>query len=262
MKKITYLFTLVLLVLSFNTKAQCTGTPLDALLYTGDYYIYDITPDVLGNSTFNFGGEPTLVTLYSEITDASQSIPGVFLPVNFRSFDALYLPDAGVGQPIDTFAMQFITSSCEVTFNATTDISNFTSLTCGLGLGFGSATGGAYNDADDSEFTLIFTTNILNDCGDEAKPVELFFSRELLNAEEFTSEGFTHYLSSDNVLHVKSDTDAIQAMTVFNLSGQQLMIAEFDASNVNLDVSSLSTGIYLVQAKTLKSVGSFKFIVR
>ena len=144
-----YVFLIFLFSTALTSNAQCSLPNFD--VFTGDYFITDITPDVLGFSTFNFEGEPTLVTLFSGITDASQSQPGVTLPIPYRSFDAVYLPDTGVGQDAATFALAFL-DECEVTFDTIGEIDNSTNLQCTTGIFFGPASGGNYDPADDSEF--------------------------------------------------------------------------------------------------------------
>lgn len=262
MNKITLLLLVAILSISFKSNAQCSGTDLPVNLYTGEYFIYDITPDVLEYSSFNLAGAPTPVTLFSEDTDVSQTKPFIPIPLNYRSFDAVYLPDVGVGQDPETFAIQFNPGTCEVTFNAVTGIDNSSGLQCTSPLILNPASGGSYNDADDTEFTIVFLTNIDNDCGDTAKNVELFFSTEFLNTEEFVSEGFSHYTSWENILNVRSNSDPIQNIVIYNLSGQKLMDGQFNTPEVALDVASLSTGVYLAKVETARIEGTFKFIVR
>ncbi len=244
-----------------NAFAQCE-TFFDPDLFVGDYYVYDITPDVLGFGTFNAAGVPTLVTLFSEVTDASQASPGVGLLPDFRAFDAVYLPDAGVGQPARTFAVQ-LNNFCEATFNTIKTIENDSGLTCSFGIRFGPASGGSWSPTDDSEFTLIFETNIFNDCGESAKEVELFFSREFLSADEFNvAAGFEHFITANKQLHIKSANINLQNVRISNLLGQELYNANVNATRLILDLETFKTGIYIVNLSTQNGETSFKILLR
>lgn len=257
-----YLLLIIVLFSTHFSNAQCELLS-DFDSFIGEYYILDITPDVLDFSTFNLDGQPTLVTLFSEITDPSQNQPGVNLPIPYRSFDAVYLPDAGVGQPPSTFALVFGTD-CNVTFGSIGEIDNSTGLQCTMGIFFGPSVGGNYIASDDSEFTVVFETNITGDCDEDPKDVELFFSRdEILTVSDQIIEGFTHYIARDNVLNVESPNSLIDQVRIYNTSGQLLKeLKSLNTDHAIIDLNMYSRGIYLVQVSSQQGVSKFKTIVR
>lgn len=240
--------------------AQCGLTDFE--MFTGEYFITDITPDVLGFSTFNYEGEPTLVTLFSGVTDASQSQPGVTLPIPYRSFDAVYLPDTETGQDAATFALIFL-EGCDATFETIGEIDNSTNLGCTEGIEFGSAFGGNYNPFNDMQFTVVFLTNVNNDCGEDAKKVELFFSREVLANDSFSIEQFEYFIARDNILHMQSPLEAITKIEIANSLGQIVLTQPIDhQNNVDISLNSMARGLYIVNVSSSSGTTTFKTIVR
>jgi len=254
MKKI-YLLLVIVLLSSNVSNAQCGLT--DFVSFTGEYYITDITPDVLGFSTFNLGGEPTLVTLISELSDA-----GVVLPISYRTFSAVFIPDAGVGQDAAEFPL-FFNPDCEVTFMSVDGSDITTGLQCTTGIFFGPANGGFYDITDDSEFTVVFETNINSDCGEGPKDVELFFSREVLSTDSFTIEDFNYYIARDNILHIESPNQAITNIAIANSLGQIVLNSKVDnQTKLAISLETMTRGLYIVNVVSESGTTSFKTVVR
>ncbi|MDC7995832.1 hypothetical protein [Altibacter sp. HG106] len=78
-----------------NLNSQCELN--DPELFTGDFMVTQVTPGIFGPylDTFDPDGGGVILTLYSEVTDSSQDSPDVSIASNQRSFDAVYLPEAG-----------------------------------------------------------------------------------------------------------------------------------------------------------------------
>lgn len=79
-----------------------------------------------------------------------------------------------------------------------------------------------------------------------------------LSASEATLDTFKFYPNPvKNVLNI-SNSDVIQTVEVYNIVGQNVMAAKFDATQASLDFSSLQSGTYIVKAATANAVKTFK----
>lgn len=128
--------------------------------FIGDYTVVNNSPGVLGFNVFAEGGTVTMVAGETSVD---------------RNFDFIYLPDAGVGQPADTFLYQLVCNQVIVPPNQSTN------LTCGTGLTIGPAPSGdvgSYTTGDDSVFTIIFTDNVQSDCGEGPMDVMATFTKQ------------------------------------------------------------------------------------
>ena len=147
----------------FNSPFQYTTPvvcPVLAEEFVGDYTVVNNSAGVLGFNVFEEGGTVTLVLGETSVE---------------RNFDFIYLPDAGVGQPADTFVVNFVCNATVVPDGQSTN------LTCGTGLTIGPAPSGAqgsYTTGDDSVFSIIFTDNTQSDCGEGPKDVEATFTKQ------------------------------------------------------------------------------------
>jgi hypothetical protein len=98
-----------------------------------------------------------------------------------------------------------------------------------------------------SESGTYYTTQTVNGC--ESEPFEVVID-VLLSNYDFDMESFTYYPNPvKNVLNI-SYTDVIQKISVLNLLGQTILEKGFDMNEVQVDLSSLASGTYLVKAET------------
>ncbi|PQB05403.1 hypothetical protein [Aureitalea marina] len=147
----------------FNSPFQYTTPvvcPVLAEEFVGDYTVVNNSAGVLGFNVFEEGGTVTLVLGETSVE---------------RQFDFIFLPDAGVGQPADTFILNFVCNATVVPAGQSTN------LTCGGGLTIGPAPSGdqgSYTTGDDSVFSIIFTDNSGSDCGEGPKDVTATFTKQ------------------------------------------------------------------------------------
>ncbi len=168
MKKITFLVLLFSISLMTTAKGQDCDL-IDTTSFTGSYQMEQIIPSVFGFETFT-DGSGMQFTLFSEVTDDSQAESGIPLTINQRSFDAAYIPGAGVGQAPQTFIIEF--TDCGVTFSEI----ELTGLQCSTVLRLGPVlSGGNFSSDNDNEFTLTFEDNVDGDCGLEPAVAEIRF---------------------------------------------------------------------------------------
>lgn len=136
-------------------------SPIGPDQFIGPYTVENNTPGVLN---FNVFEEGATVELYQP--EGGSSVE--------RAFDFVYLPDAGVGQPAESFNMLFIVDAVEV-------VEEGSNLTCGGGLTRGAAPDesfGSFDLLDDSVFTVRFTDNLDSDCGEEPRNVQATFTKQ------------------------------------------------------------------------------------
>ena len=77
-----------------------------------------------------------------------------------------------------------------------------------------------------------------------------------LGIEEAHIDGFSMYPNPvEDMLHVHAN-DAIQNIEIYNLLGQKVM----DTQQMDIDVSSLTSGTYMLKVKTARQSGSYKLI--
>ena len=143
----------------YTTPVVC---PVGEEEFLGDYTVNNLSAGVLGFNVFEEGGT---VTLY--VPEEGTSVE--------RSFDYVYLPDAGVGQgPVD-FAMQFVCNSVVIPPGQNSG------LQCSSGLIIGPSPNGLlgeYTTGDDSFVLLRFTDNSDSDCGEGPKDVEATLTKQ------------------------------------------------------------------------------------
>ena len=141
----------------YSTPVVC---PVEEDEFVGDYTINNNSAGVLGFQVFEEGATVTLVPGETSVE---------------RSFDFYYLPKVDIGQPDDTFQMNFVCNAVVVPPNQGLN------LTCGGGLTVGPAPSGAqgsYTTGDDSVFTIIFTDNQDSDCGEDPKDVQATLTKQ------------------------------------------------------------------------------------
>gem|GEM_PF-4616356 len=135
-------------------------------LFTGPYYIQQLTPGAFSDQYFSPTDEPI------ELLDINPSDPSEPLDINERSFEADY-NDFGVDTP---YIMAFDKCTNNVTFSGrqvtTSQCSVFDVVLDPI------SEGGEFDSLDDSEFILIFEDNADNGCGLPSSSVQILFSRE------------------------------------------------------------------------------------
>lgn len=121
--------------------------PVGAEQFVGTYVISDVTGGVFGT----VWGDGTVVELSVGETSTQ------------RQFDAVYLPQFGIGNGPATFAFDLVCGGVNVPGG------QGSGLTCGNGgITFGppvAAAIGSYDPADDSSFTITFREDEIDDCG-------------------------------------------------------------------------------------------------
>lgn len=66
--------------------------------------------------------------------------------------------------------------------------------------------------------------------------------------DDVNTIGFTYYPNPVNdILNIKTDI-SIESINTFNITGQQLMTIKSTPANGQIDLSSLASGMYLVNA--------------
>lgn len=134
-------------------------------MFTGIYITEQASPSIFGYDTF---GEGTPINFVSIITPAEFTVPGLALGNIQRAFQADYLLDAGFGNT-RTFVIELNCMSATFAQDGG-PVEGETGLVCvqdpnPIILG-GIPGAGSFDSTDDSEFTLVFTDDLLEDCGD------------------------------------------------------------------------------------------------
>ena len=111
--------------------------------------------------------------------------------------------------------------------------------------------------------TVVFLTNIDNDCGEAAKEVELYFSREVLSTDSFAMDEFEYFIARDNVLHMQSPLETISRVMVANSLGQVVINQAINnKNNVDISLDSMARGLYIVNVSSESGATTFKTVVR
>lgn len=86
-------------------------------------------------------------------------------------------------------------------------------------------------------------------------------SSDGMGVEDFQqTEAFVHYVQN-NQLHLESKSQ-IGEVAVYNLLGQQVASSVVNNTNGSLDLSNLTTGVYLAKVAVNGQAKSFKFLVK
>ncbi len=82
----------------------------------------------------------------------------------------------------------------------------------------------------------------------------------MLGVDENAIEGFSFYPNpTNNVVNLKAQS-AIDNATVFNMLGQRVVEMSNNTNTMELNVSSLSTGTYIMKVTVNGEVGTYKLI--
>ncbi len=91
-------------------------------------------------------------------------------------------------------------------------------------------------------------------------PFTITVTSSVLSTNSFDNANFTYYPNPvKDVLNLSYNKD-ITSVAVFNLIGQQVISTEFNAANGQLDMSTLSSGAYIVKVTSENTTKSIKVI--
>ncbi|PKP24140.1 MAG: hypothetical protein CVU03_13545, partial [Bacteroidetes bacterium HGW-Bacteroidetes-2] len=99
---------------------------------------------------------------------------------------------------------------------------------------------------------------VLNTGGESDVVVDL--SNAILSTSDNTIEGFTFYPNpTSDVLNVKANS-TIDTITIYNTLGQQILNKTIGATTSQLNVSNLTTGVYLIKVISEGQTGTYRLI--
>lgn len=85
-------------------------------------------------------------------------------------------------------------------------------------------------------------------------------SGDPLGVLEYSLDGFSFYPNpSSDVLNLKSIKN-IENVSVYNLLGQQVINSRINATDSQLDISSLNIGAYIMKVEVKGEIGTYKLI--
>lgn len=85
-------------------------------------------------------------------------------------------------------------------------------------------------------------------------------SGDPLGVSEYSLDGFSFYPNpSSDVLNLKSIKN-IENVSVYNLLGQQVINSRINATDSQLDISSLNIGAYIMKVEVKGEIGTYKLI--
>ncbi len=83
---------------------------------------------------------------------------------------------------------------------------------------------------------------------------------DLIGIAENALDGFSFYPNpASDMLSMKSDKN-IDSVLIFNLLGQRVLGSKIDATSVNLDLSRLNAGSYIMQVLVVGQTGTYKIL--
>jgi hypothetical protein len=92
-----------------------------------------------------------------------------------------------------------------------------------------------------------YAVNIVGDCLSEPTPVTVAIN---LSTNDFDSSNFTFYPNpTDGIVHLVYNK-SITGVTVSNLLGQIVLNKEYNSNQVDIDLSTLPNGVYLLRLKS------------
>ncbi|ARV07991.1 hypothetical protein BTO04_05155 [Polaribacter sp. SA4-10] len=76
--------------------------------------------------------------------------------------------------------------------------------------------------------------------------------------------GFAAYPNpvSNGILNISSASDSLKNLTLFNLLGKQVLSSSFSGVQSNVDVSSISDGIYILKVTEAGKTATKKVVIR
>lgn len=243
------------------TVNEACGDALQTGLFTGQYFMQQLTPGVFGDLTFRDATNSPF-TLFETETDASQNDPFISLGINQRSFDANYLAELGF-EVTRTYIFELDTCSGTVTFTAEEN----TGLSCSEEVILGPLSGGEFNPEDDSEFILSFEDNITDQCSEGTANILIRFTREPLSVDDNTlSAGIDIFPNptSDTFTILNRNGIPLQKAVVTDVRGRVLKKINLEDSSLETSISlkDYANGLYFVQIFSIDGVNSVKQIIK
>jgi hypothetical protein len=91
-----------------------------------------------------------------------------------------------------------------------------------------------------------------------------FFKNTTASVKENAIEGFEMYPNpvSKGVLNISSASTTVKNITIFNLLGKQVLSLSFSGLKSNVDVSTISAGIYILKVTEGSKMTSKKLVIR
>ncbi|MFL9842834.1 T9SS type A sorting domain-containing protein [Flavobacterium rhizosphaerae] len=105
--------------------------------------------------------------------------------------------------------------------------------------------------------TTYYVTQTVGECASEALAVT---ANLVLNRDDFAADKFRYYPNPVISTLTISGQNQIEDVSVFNMLGQEVYSNSFNADEVELDLSQLSEGNYMVRIKTANAVKTIKII--
>ena len=102
-----------------------------------------------------------------------------------------------------------------------------------------------------------YAVSVNGDCSSEALAVTV---EEVLSTPIITDAKFAHYPNPVNDILNIEFKENITSVTVYNLIGQLVLERNTDTNNVQLNMSTLSAGTYIVRAASGSKTTSFKVV--
>ena len=82
-----------------------------------------------------------------------------------------------------------------------------------------------------------------------------------LSSEEFETKNFKHYYNKGNdVLTLKSSTSAINKVSIYNLLGKRVLSDDANNTHKEINLASLTNGVYIAQVEINNTSKAIKFI--
>lgn len=81
-----------------------------------------------------------------------------------------------------------------------------------------------------------------------------------LGVKDFTASNFTHFVDQNGFLQLSSPKSPLQNVRLYNLLGQQVVNQKLSSTSESIDLNSLNSGIYIVQAQVQGKTKSFKIV--
>jgi hypothetical protein len=91
-----------------------------------------------------------------------------------------------------------------------------------------------------------------------------FFHNTTASVKNNAIVGFATYPNpvSNGILNISSASESLKNLTIFNLLGKQVLSSSFSGVQSNVDVSSISVGIYILKVTEAGKTATKKLVVR
>ena len=106
--------------------------------------------------------------------------------------------------------------------------------------------------------TTYYVTQTIGDC--QSAPFAVTVSVEILGRKDFDSSTFKYYPNPVNDVLNLSYSKTITGVTVFNLLGQEVVAKNTDQANVQVDLSQLAAGTYMVKVQAEETYNVIKVV--